>query len=296
MTESDLLVVGTADGRRLEVLVEGSRDGLVLLYHSGTPSGVASFPSLSGEAARRGLRLVGYSRPGYGESTPYPGRSVSDGAADSATILDALGVDRFVTLGWSGGGPHAMACAAVLRERCRAAAILAGVAPHGVEGLDWLDEMGPENVEEFGAALAGEGPLTAYLDTQRTGLLNVTGAEVAEALGGLVPAVDKAALTGDLADYMAAAFRRAMLRGVEGWRDDDLAFVKGWGFELDAISVPMTIWQGGQDRMVPFAHGRWLADAVNGARVHLEAEEGHLSLMQSVGLILDDLLDLAERT
>lgn len=296
MAEPDLLVVETADGRRLEVLVQGSAESPVLLYHSGTPSGVASFPTLSDEAASRGLRLVSYSRPGYGESTPHPGRSVADGAADSAAIVDALGVEAFVTLGWSGGGPHAMACAAVLPDRCRAGAVLAGVAPYGAEGLDWLHGMGPENVEEFGAALAGEQPLTTYLEAQRTGLQHVTGAEVAEALGGLVPEVDKAALTGELADYLAASFRRAMLRGVDGWRDDDLAFTKPWGFEPAAISVPMTVWQGGQDKMVPFAHGQWLAEALTGARLHLDAQEGHLSLMRSVGLILDDLLELAERT
>lgn len=296
MGEADLLVVETADGRRLEVIVDGPSAGQVLLYHSGTPSGAASFPTLSGEAASRGLRLVSYSRPGYGESTPHPGRSVADGAADSAAILDALGVDRFLTLGWSGGGPHAMACAAVLPDRCRAGAVLAGVAPYGVEGLDWLDGMGPENVEEFGAALAGEQPLTTYLEAQRTGLQHVTGAEVAEALGGLVPEVDKAALTGELADYLAASFRRAMLRGVDGWRDDDLAFTRPWGFEPTAIVVPMSVWQGGQDKMVPFAHGQWLAEALPAPRVHLEAREGHLSLMQSVGNILDDLSDLAEGT
>lgn len=288
---SDVQTVSMADGRQLEVLVEGSPNEQVLFFHSGTPSAAVPYPKLSEAAASRSLCLVTASRPGYGESAAARGRSVADVATDVAAVLDSLGADRFVTLGWSGGGPHALACAALLPERCTAAAVLAGVAPYPAAGLDWFEGMGPENIEEFEAALVGEEPLTTYLDAAREFLAHVTGNQVGEAMGGLIAPVDAAALTGEFADFVAASFRHAVLRGIAGWRDDDLAFVSPWGFELSEISVPVAVWQGGQDRMVPFGHGKWLAEHVPTSRVHLYDDEGHLSLMQQVGRILDDLLD-----
>src|SRR5262245_23756854 len=146
------MLVQLASGRTLEVAVAGPVDGLPLVFHYGTPSGPVPYAPIVDAAAQHGLRTVVYARPGYGESTPQPGRTVADATADTAAILDALGCDTFVTLGWSGGGPHALACAALLPDRCLAAGSLAGVAPYGAAGLDWQAGMGTENVEEFGAA------------------------------------------------------------------------------------------------------------------------------------------------
>jgi pimeloyl-ACP methyl ester carboxylesterase len=184
-----------------------------------------------------------------------------------------------VTAGWSGCVPHALACAALLPERCLAAASVAGVAPYGARGLDWLEGMGAENIEEFACAVAGTGPLTAYLDAQVTGLAEVQGAQIAAALGDLVSEVDRKALTDEFAEYVAATMRMAVGGGIAGWRDDDLAFVGDWGFDLGAVQTPVSLWQGAQDRMVPFAHGRWLAERLSGAAVHLEPAEGHLTLL-----------------
>ena len=292
--DNNLETIATPDGRSLEVLVEGARGGRALLFHSGTPSGVTSFGVLARYAAQRELQLVSYSRPGHGESTARPGRSVSDITDDVTTILDALDIETFLTFGWSGGGPHALACAALLPERCAGAAVLAGVAPFDAQGLNWFAGMGQENVEEFGATLAGHGPLTTYLEAQRSQLQHVTGDQVADAMGGLVPPVDKAALTGEFADEIARSFRRALLHGIEGWRDDDLAFARPWGFDVESVDAPVAIWQGRLDKMVPFAHGQWLAEHVSGARVHLYDDHGHLSLTQQVDRILDGLVGLAD--
>ena len=141
-----------------------------------------------------------------------------------------------------------------------------------------------------GAAAAGEAELTAYLEREAVGLAAVTAADVATALGDLVSDVDRRALTGGFADYLAGSFRAALSTGVAGWRDDDLAFLAGWGFGLDGFEVPVALWQGDQDRMVPLEHGRWLAAHVPGAAVHLLPGEGHLSLLtRRVGAILADL-------
>ena len=153
--------------------------------------------------------------------------------------------------------------------------------------------MGPENVAEFGAARAGVAALTSYLEAEAAGLAAVTGPDLVAALGGLITDVDKAALTGDLADGLAEVFRRSVSTGIAGWRDDDLAFVAPWGFELSSITVPVAVWQGSQDRMVPVEHGSWLAAHLPSARAHLHDAHGHLSLLEHLPDVLDDLLQLA---
>lgn len=282
--------VRAADGRTLEVVAAGPREGIPLVFHHGTPSAAVLFAPLVAAAAEHGLRTVAYSRPGYGDSAPRAGRTVADAVEDVGTILDALRARRFYTLGWSGGGPHAIACAALLPGRCAAAVSLAGVAPFRAEGLDWLAGMGAENEEEFGLVLQGPDHLTPWLEVQAATLGKVQAHEVAEALGGLVSSVDRDALTGEFADHSARSMRRALENGVAGWRDDDLAFVADWGFDLAAVGRPVAVWQGGEDRMVPFAHGEWLAANVRGARPRLHATEGHLSL--GVSRIRDIVSDM----
>jgi pimeloyl-ACP methyl ester carboxylesterase len=290
------LTVAAPGGRELEVLITGPEDGLPLVFHTGTPAGLVGPGPMAQAAASRGLRTVLYARPGYGGSTAQPGRLVADAAADVAAILDRLGIDEFVTAGWSGGGPHALACAALLPVRCLAAATIAGVAPSDSPGLDWLAGMATENVEEFHAALAGEADLIPFLEAAASGMRDLTGASVAEGLGDLVSDADKAVITDDFADYLAASFRAALSSGIAGWRDDDLAFSRDWGISLEALghATPVAIWQGDQDRMVPAAHGDWLAANIPLARPRLRPGEGHLTLVTNrIGEILDDLLALA---
>jgi len=295
---ADTFTVYLADGRRLEVLAAGPDDGLPLVMHNGTPVGLVAYAPMVDAAARRGLRLVMCARPGYGDSTALPGRRVADVTGDVAAVLDELGAPRFVTVGSSGGGPHALACAARLPARCLAAATMAGVEPFTAEGLDWLDGMGAENVEEIGAATAGEAQLTSYLEAEAASLATITGPEVADGLGDLISAADKAAATGEFADYLAASFCAAVRTGIAGWRDDDLAFASDWGFTMAeaGAGAPVAVWQGDQDMMVPWAHGNWLAVHIPGAVAHLLPGEGHLTLgITSFGAILDDLLAMADR-
>jgi pimeloyl-ACP methyl ester carboxylesterase len=275
-----------AGGQRL-----GSRPGDAAGVPPWHAVGADSVSALRRSCGAAGLRLVSYSRPGYGGSSRQLGRAVADCAADTLAIIEQLGAGRFYTAGWSGGGPHALACAALLGDRVLACATIAGVGPFGTAGLDFLGGMGRENQEEFGAALAGPSRLQAYLERQAQVLAEVTGEQVAAALGDLVSPVDIGALTGDYAAYLATTFRQAVAGGIWGWFDDDLAFTRPWGFALEEVGVPVVVWQGGQDRMVPFAHGQWLATHLPGARPRLLPEEGHLSIaVASFGEILDDLL------
>jgi pimeloyl-ACP methyl ester carboxylesterase len=288
------LVVHAPDDRKLQVLMSGPAEGLHLLFHTGTPGGLVPFGSLFEAAASRGIKCVLYARPGYSGSDPEPGRTVADAAGDVAVILDRLGAERFVTAGWSGGGPHALATAALLPGRCLAVATIAGVAPYPADGLDWLAGMADENVAEFDATMKGQAEITAFLEAAAEQLAQVTGDQVAAEMGGLASEADREALTADFADYLAASFRAALKDGIAGWRDDDLAFAKDWGFSLDRLEVPLSIWQGDQDAMVPYGHGRWLAERMPNAQAHLLPGDGHLTLvLNRMGEILDELVALA---
>jgi pimeloyl-ACP methyl ester carboxylesterase len=290
--EARWLTVRAAGGRDLEVVVDGPDRGAVLLFHSGSPSAAIRYAHIVDPAAKRGLRTISYSRPGYAGSTTQHGRSVADAAQDTEAILDALGAERSLVLGWSGGGPHALACAALLADRCSACATIASVAPYDAAGLDWFAGMAPENLAEFGAAAKGEQPLGEFLETAAAGLRDVTGPQLGTWLAGLASEVDRSALTGGFDEELAECFRRSVSTGIAGWRDDDLAFVRPWGFDLKNIRVPVAIWQGAQDRMVPFDHGRWLATHVAGAQSRLLDDEGHLSLVNHIDRILEDLVEL----
>lgn len=283
--------VQAADGRTLEVVTAGPEDGTPLFVLHGTPGAAGLFGPSVETAAERGLKLVSYSRPGYGGSNRQAGRNVADCAADVAAIADALRFDRFHTLGGSGGGPHSLACARLLPERVISAATIASGAPFDAEGLDWTAGMGAENIEEFAAVTAGEAELRAFLEREAEQMAGVTGAEIVQSLGDLVSDVDAHALSGDFGDYLADQLACSLSSGIWGWFDDDIAFCTDWGFSLDAIEVPVSIWHGGQDRFVPLSHGEWLAQHVPGARVTMRPGDGHLSLVvDSYGEVLDELL------
>lgn len=282
------------DGRTLDVYAEGPEDAVPLLFHNGTPSTGQLFVPFVKAASERGLRMISFSRAGYGDSSRNPGRSVADVVPDVAAVLDQLGADRFYTLGWSGGGPHALACAALLPARLIGAATVGGIAPYGAKGLDWMAGMGQENVAGFSAALAGDTVLQALLETFGPSFATVTGDEVAARLGNLVSDVDRSAISGEAANWLADVFRESLRNGFWGWHDDELAFVRLWGFDVGDIKVPVAVWQGMQDRFTPYAHGEWLVSHIPGVHPHLLGNQGHLSLgVNSFGLILDDLMTVA---
>lgn len=287
------LLVTIGGGREVEVLTGGDVDGFPLVWHGGTPGAAVRYAPLDTVCADLGLRLITMSRPGYGASTArepsLDGPRIADDVTDTVAVLDALDVDEFLTLGWSGGGPRALGCAALLPGRCRAAATLAGVAPPDAAGLDWHAGMGPENVEDFTAAAAGRAAYEELLARTMTPIFSATADDVAAAFGELVTPVDAAALTGDFAAWTAETFRRAGEQGIVGAVDDGLAIVAPWGFDLADVRVPVAVWQGRQDAMVPYDHGAWLAAHVPGAEAHLFDDEGHLTLLAQVETILADL-------
>jgi pimeloyl-ACP methyl ester carboxylesterase len=273
-------VIDLPDGRGLAVVEAGDPGGAPVIVHHGTPGCGDLYRPRIEDARERGIRLVGYDRAGYGDSDRRAGRSVADVVADIAALADALGIDRFATWGASGGGPHTLACAALLPDRVVAAATFAGAAPYGEPDLDFMAGMGEDNVKEFGAALEGEDALRPLLEDFTAAVADSTPEQLADEMRTLLSPPDAAALTGELAEHLYGNFRGATRHGVGGWADDDLAFTRPWGFDVGAISVPVQLWQGGQDLMVPQAHGEWLAAHVPNAEVHIAPDDGHLTVVE----------------
>jgi pimeloyl-ACP methyl ester carboxylesterase len=281
------------DGRLLDIYASGPERGLPLIFHHGTPGSRRPESVLERVAHARGLRYVSASRPGYGGSRRRAGRRVSDVVDDTAALLGAIDASECVVAGHSGGGPHALACAAGL-EGVLATLVIAGVAPADAPELDFIAGMGEDNVVEFGNAFAGEAVLRPGLEALRPSLISTGVEEIVAAFGGLLPEVDRAVMNDEIGADVIAQFRDGLHDGVDGWVDDDLAFTSPWGFSPAAIDSPVTLWQGDADLMVPFAHGQWLAETIPGVDANLLTGEGHLSI--AVGMaerMLDALLALA---
>jgi pimeloyl-ACP methyl ester carboxylesterase len=260
--------VELADGRVLHAYDTGGDGRLVVVWHHGTPNIGAPPAPLFGLAEQLGIRWVSYDRPGYGGSTPRPGRDVASAAGDTAAVADALGVDRFAVLGHSGGGPHALACAALLPDRVRAAASVSGLAPYRDEP-DWFAGMAPGSEASLRAAVAGR----AAKERHEAG--------PGDADIGFV-AADFAAFEGEWG-WFGQVVGPALEGGKAALIDDDLAYVAPWGFDPATVTAPVLLVHGEADRMVPSTHSRWLAGACPTAELRVVPGEGHVSVLAAEG-------------
>jgi pimeloyl-ACP methyl ester carboxylesterase len=273
--------VQTADGRTLAVQENGDPDGIPVLVHMGSPNSRHMYRPISADATARGLRLISYDRPGYGGSSPSPGRSVANCAADARAICTALGVDRAAMWGISGGGPHVLACAALLPDLVVAAASLASLAPYSAAGLDWFAGMGKDNADDFLLMQEDVAASRAKMHDDWEKALATPVEDMAKGMESLLTPTDAAALTGELAEYLSWSMKDGLAPGDEGWWEDSVAFSGPWGFELDQISVPVLVVHGREDMFVPFGHGEWLAAHVPGAEAWLLDNDGHVTLLEN---------------
>jgi pimeloyl-ACP methyl ester carboxylesterase len=267
VTEADLEL---GDGRTLhyyDTREDSSDTRVPVFYHHGTPNVGAPPEPLFAAAAENGLRWVSHDRPAYGGSTPHADRDIASAAGDVAAIADALGVDRFTVLGHSGGGPHALACGALLPDRVMAVVSVSAPAPTDAEGLDWFAGWSSSGVAEQQAALAGRAALEAYLPRADFDPDTFTPGDHA-ALGGTWSWLNK-------------VVGQAMAQGNEGMVEDLLAAAKPWGFEPANITVPVLVMHGTGDRMVPSSHGEWLAAHCPTADLRLVADAGHITVLDS---------------
>jgi pimeloyl-ACP methyl ester carboxylesterase len=261
------------DGRTLRVHDTGGDGVLTVVWHHGSPQTGALLAPLVAMAADRDVRLVSYGRPAYGGSSPLPGRDVASAGHDVAQLADALGVDRFAVMGASGGGPHALACAAVVPQRVTGVVCLAGIAPFTGEET-WFAGMASDG--GLRAAAAGRAARARY-------------AEREEFDPSIFTAADRAALDGTWAALGEDA-QRAGAAGPEGLVDDDVAFVVPWGVDLAAVTAPVLLVQGGQDRVVPPAHAELLARRLARPQLWLRPDDGHVSVLDACPAALDWLV------
>lgn len=279
LTQRDLAL---ADGRTLRIYDSGpitDRPELAVFWHHGSSQLGTPPAPLNPVAEKLGIRWVSCDRPSYGGSSDQPGRDVAASAADVAVVVDRLGIDRFAALGTSGGGPSALACAALLPGRVAAVACLAGLAPYESPGLDWFAGMAANGEQELRLAGVGRSALRTHFET----------AEFDEQMM-LTPA-DRALLEGAWA-WLASNGDG----GIDGLIDDDLSFVKPWGFELAQVKAPVLLLHGEDDRIVPSAHSRWLVQHLPQAQLSLQPGEGHLSILAHGRTALEWLRLTADRS
>ncbi|HEV2449645.1 MAG TPA: alpha/beta fold hydrolase [Thermoplasmata archaeon] len=275
LTESK---VKLADGRQVMVLEAGEPSGLPVFVLHGSPGARLLYEPHIRDAARKGIRLIGHDRAGYGGSTPQRGRRVLDEADDVGAIANHLGLERFGVWGYSGGGALALACAARHPRRVIGASSIAGVAPYPGEGFDWTAGMGASNVEDFRLLLADPVRWEAQNEQEAQALATVNEEGLRRRFATLLSATDRMRFQGELLAYFTRLFVEGVRAGGAGLRDDSLSQCRPWGFDLGSIRVPTQVWHGGQDHFVPFSHGEYLVRNIPGVEPHLDPAEGHLTL------------------
>ncbi len=264
-------------GRELEVLDNGVDSAKVIVFHHGTPASASLWNQWFLHATEAGIRAISYSRAGYSTSDRHYGRSIVSVNNDIAEVLESKGIEKFVAIGWSGGGPHALAN--TLLDNNVGAITLAGVGAFGVDDLDFLEGMAQENYDEFGASLQGEDVIQKWFIDNASVFRSAGGDEIREAFGGLISEADKKSMEGSFAEVIALAIRSGLAVSFDGWVDDDVAFTKPWGFDLATIRKPVKIWQGDQDFMVPHAHSHWLKKHISTADLTFIPGQGHVTLL-----------------
>ncbi|HET7799027.1 MAG TPA: alpha/beta hydrolase [Humibacillus xanthopallidus] len=245
------------DGRGLDVWQGGDPGGTPVLFLHGTPGGRLQGALGDGAAAKAGVRLVSFSRPGYGGSSDAA-TTLASVARDAGAVADALAIDSFAVLGVSGGGPYAVAAAAVLPHRVRAVGVVAGLGP--------LLELDPASAADpaVRAAVAGD-------DDGAIALLDATAAirRGAGARGFVTPEI--------LEPWTPSG--RPGLPSYRGASRDALAFAVGWDIDLATISAPVWLWYGDHDQQVPLEHGRWLHERLPTSTLVVREGAGHLATL-----------------
>lgn len=279
-----------ADGRTLEFVTMGDPSGVTVVYHHGTPGSVHLAQGFAEQVAKHNLFLIGMSRAGYGNSTRHEGRKVADVVSDVRELMRHLGRGQYVAVGWSGGGPHALACAA-LDPSCLHAISLAGVAPV-VEDFDWTEGMGPENIEEFELARQGGPAYEAAMAHAVETFSAATAENVIELFGGLLSDIDKRSLASiESRETLARGIAMGLNTNAGGFMDDDQAFLSDWGFDIADIATPVTLFFGDNDLMVPARHGHYLGATIPNVTIRHLPAEGHVSLVLDHG---DDIFTVAK--
>lgn len=282
--------IKTPDGRRLAYTEWGPADGSVVLMVHGMPGSRLLCPDVEA-TGRRGIRLVAVDRPGYGGSSPKPGRRIVDWAEDARSLLDNLAVPVASIVGWSSGGPYALACAATLGERIRSVAVVAGDAP--LDAVAGAFKALPTAVQNLIARVRDDptGDPRAAVAARCAWYAEDPLSMLASADAHAAPDDPDAAARRrpDVRETLAAMLTEGARQGAAGYVDDWIATVLPWGFRLADVARPVTIWWGDRDPLTPRADTEHLASAVPGARLRIVPGEGHSLPYLHWPAILDSL-------
>lgn len=272
--------VTVADDRVVTFLDGGDPSGFPVLGLHGTPGCRLSRWPDDTLYASCGVRYITTDRAGYGQSSRHVGRSVADEAADVLAVADALGLARFAVVGGSGGGPHALACAALLGNRVTRVACQSSLAPLGPGGLareEWLEGMTPVIARELSWAESGTDALVAGMTKQQRTMELALDGDAGSMLGEGLSESDQAFLRRpEVVDAFSRIISEQAAHGIWGSVDDTLAFVRPWGFPLSDIAIPVKVTHGALDYSAPLRHGQWLAGRIPGAVLEISRTGGHM--------------------
>lgn len=279
------------DGRQLGYGVYGNPRGIPVFDFHGIPGSRREAALIAEFLAREEVCFVGFDRPGYGRSTPRRSFQVIDLPADVVALADHLGIARFAALGYSGGGPFALASAWKYPERVAALVIVSGVGPREI-GSQGMHES---NRKKFD--LAQKYPWLARL-LLRAAFANLRRkptqlAAQLERIWQQMPEPDRAVLQdARFADGILAVTRDAIQQTVAGWAGEEILMAQPWHFRLEEVRcASISLWHGEQDRNVPVAMGMAVAARLPGCRAAFLPGEGHLSLLYHHGReIVEDLI------
>jgi pimeloyl-ACP methyl ester carboxylesterase len=275
-------MINSSDGRAIAIEEWGAPSGNPVFLLHGTPG--SRFGPIPRPLVlyQLGIRLITFDRPGYGHSDRRIGRTVADVVADVVQIADSLELESFAVLGRSGGGPHALACAALLPGRITRAAVLVGLAPSEADGLDWFADMAESNVGAYQAArddgvgvMARLTPMADQIRANPAQLVTNLYQELTQSDRRIVADVG-------IKRQLTRVYAEAVRLSADGWVDDLLAFAAPWGFEPDSIKIPTMLWHGADDTFSPVGHSRWLGEHIPSSVVIVERGSAHFAALNAV--------------
>lgn len=259
-----------SDGRNLEYLTNGLKSDSVIILHAGTTQDIAGWQTWLDYFVSQGIFALSFGRSGYAASTKKPGRITLDVAKDVAELSEHLGIKRFVNLGLSGGGQHAIATG--LDSRSVGVVTVGSLAPFAELGQRFYDGMQQADLDEYADALRDINDLVKRFQGWQDGNLadSVAGAELSER--------DQLATTKPTWKVVLDSCAFTMQQGWDWVADDYSSYLQPWGFDPRDVNVPTVIWQAELDKNVPVQHGKWLAEHMPNNHFELRAGESHLGL------------------
>ena len=265
------------DGRCIEYIDNGVSSKSALILHHGTPTSMTVWGTWLAAAAEEGIRAIAFTRPGYASSDRKVGRSIIDANEDLVEILNQLAVEKFVSVGWSGGGPYALASG--LLNKCSGVQLIASVSPYDAEDFDWFQDQTPEMVEEAKISARSLEDSINFKENYYKEFRDMTAEQFLTEYAKRSSFESFETIYREFSKDLSFSMHEALRDGVIGYAEDEYAFLRNWGFETKEIQVPVLIWQGLDDLSVSPHMARWLNANISNPTLKLLEGQHHSSIM-----------------